>query len=130
MDAAKLIKDCFAVIDSGGCISSLIAAEETKNGYRVVRPGEVSWLPIGDWEPGTICSFTPTRIARLVLLHARKPGSGAFTRLLNALPAHDLSPSVIEPTREFQATLVRMGWRGKVVNTRADREHVWIPRKT
>ena len=128
--AEDIIKQCFAVLDNGGCISGVIAGNETMAGHQVIRPGEAAWLPIGDWELGTVCSVTKDRTARLVLLHARKPNTGAFTLLLQTLLYAGLSPAVIEPTREFGDTLSRRNWRGKILN-RGDQgqERVWRPRE-
>ena len=125
MDAARVIAECFAVIAKGGSVADLIARNEISAGFRVVRPGEVAWLPIGDWEPGTCCSVTESGIARLVLLHARESGKGAFARLLVGIDDAGLIPHVIEPTREFAAALKRNGWRERLVNTKDGRERVW-----
>jgi len=128
--AEEILKQCFAVIDNGGCISDVIAGNEENAGHQVVRPGEAKWLPLGDWEPGTVCSITKDRTARLVLLHACKPNTGAFTLLLQGLLYVGLSPAVIEPTREFGDALRRHDWRCKTFN-RGDRgqERVWRPRE-
>ena len=130
MNASEIIAQCFDVLDKGGDIAGLIAAGEREAGHVVVRPGEARWLPIGDWNPGTVCSITKERTARLVLLHARKPNTGAFTLLVYGLTLAGLSPAVIDPTREFGAALSRRNWRCKTFN-RGDRgqEHVWRPRE-
>lgn len=130
MNAPDIIAQCFDALDNGGDIAGLIVAGECEAGHVVVRPGEVRWLPIGYWEPGTVCSITKERTARLVLLHARKPNTGAFTLLVCGLTLAGLSPAVIDPTREFGAALSRLNWRCKTL-TRGDRgqERVWRPRE-
>lgn len=117
------IERLFHALDSGQCISELIAADEKSAGRRVIRPGDAPWLPPDDWEPGTLCAVNDGR-ARLVLLHAKKEGFGALTRLLEALLKERLRPVVVAPTRDLQSTLSRRGWR-KVRN--ADE---WTPPRT
>jgi hypothetical protein len=110
----------FDAIDNGGCVSNLIADDERKAGRCVVRPGESFWLPLADWNDGTVCSYRSSRV-RLILLHARAPGTGAFTRLIDALRHENLIPFVIAPTREFASALKRNGWH----KTRLNGEEAW-----
>lgn len=107
-------------LETGTCISELIAADEIAAGRRVIRPGDAPWLPPDDWEPGTLCAVKDGR-ARLVLLHAKRENAGALTRLLAALARAGLKPSIVAPTRELQATMARRGWR-KIRN-----KDEWVP---
>ena len=54
---------------------------ERAQGFDVIRPGEVDWLPVSGWLPATIVSTDGKRV-RLVALMARKPGGGAFLKLV------------------------------------------------
>lgn len=127
--AATTLHAVFDAIDKGVCISSLIAGIETQAGNTVVRPGDADWLPKQDWEPGTCCSVTSDGIARLVLLHAKVSGAGAFARLVEGVHAAKLIPHVIAPTSEFAQTLNRHGWRAGLRGTRDGQEHVWTQRR-
>ena len=111
------IERLFTAMDTGVCISELIADDERRAGREVIRPGEAYWLPIDDWGPGTVCSLK-IKQARLVLLHATQPGSGAFTRAIATLLAEGMTPIVVSPTREFGASLKRRGWRHRGDNWR------------
>ena len=94
----------------------------------ILRPGH-RLLPHEDWSEA-IVTVTGVR-ARLVLLDARKPGTGAFTRMCDLLVAFGHRPVVISPTREFAAMLARRGWRERTVGTTFEtRERQWTPRLT
>lgn len=110
------LERAFKCLDEGVCISSLIAEDEATHGRVVIRPGGSPWLPESDWEPGTVCSINGKQI-RLILLHAKNPGTGAFTRMVSALRERwgDMI-YVIAPTIEFQAALRRAGWRLSSLN--------------
>jgi hypothetical protein len=101
---------------------------ETRAGYLVVAPGEVAWLSLEDWHPRTVVSIDGRHV-RLVELWARQPGRGAFRRLIAGIFAHGLSPDVIDPTVELQATLTRWGWERYEMGFGCDpdREDIWRP---
>lgn len=108
---------------------SAIVESECRRGRTVIRPGDVDWLPERDWMPGTVCSVA-CRSVRLVLLHARHPGSGAMTRTLAMLSMAQLMPAIIDPTPELAATLSRHRWRGRVHGRSFEtRETVWKPHR-
>lgn len=111
-------------------IADLIVDMERRKFPRgiIIRPGH-RLLPTEDWAEA-IVTVTGVRV-RLVLLDARKPGSGAFTRLCAALAEFGHRPVVISPTREFAAMLARRGWRERIVGTTFEtRERQWTPRMT
>lgn len=104
-----------------------IVQSEQERGFTVVRPGEAPWLPLADWRPASVCSIHGDE-ARLVLLHAFRPGGGALTRTLAQLAMCRLRPAVVDPTPELAAALQRRGWRGRAVGrTFETRETVWRP---
>lgn len=107
-------------------IADMIAGAEARAGYRLVRPGEATWLPLWDWKPQSVCSIDE-RTARLVLLDAITPGQGAFTRLVDALALAKLAPRVISPTREFQAILRRKGWQRAPPCHARQQADIWSP---
>ena len=105
-----------------------IVEGERARGFRVLRPDDTPWFLAADWAPKSIASVSGV-LVRLVLLQARKPGSGAFTRTVAGLRAAGYRPAVIEPTREFAEMLARRGWiKRSVGNTLETREKIWRPR--
>jgi hypothetical protein len=66
--------------------------------------------------------------ARLVLIDALRPGTGALTRTLAGIKAAGMIPCIIDPTRELAATLTRRGWKSRQHgSTFEDRETRWTP---
>lgn len=105
-----------------------IVENETDRGFRVVRPGDAPWFPAGDWKPASVASIDGDT-ARLVLIDAIRPGTGALTLCLALIAKHGLSPAIIDPTAELAATLTRRGWEGRRTGATFDtRETVWRPR--
>lgn len=91
-----------------GPVGAMVALE-TEKGRRVVRPGDVDWLPIDIWHPDTVCSVGG-REANLILLLARRPGTGALGGLLAAVEAAGLVPLVHVPQQRLARHLRRLGW--------------------
>ena len=115
------------IMQDGYNPSQAIADSESAVGHTVIRPGEASWLPADDWNPGSVCSINGM-FARLVLIDALRPGTGALTRTLAAIKSAGMIPCVVDPTRELAATLERRGWKSKQHGTTfEDRETRWTP---
>jgi hypothetical protein len=108
-----------------GGIPASLRSSEANAGHVLVRPGEQPWLPLADWGPDTVASVDADDHARLVLLNARRPGHGAFTRLIRRLRDFKLKPVVVCPTDRFAAALKRRGWRERV----RPEETIWYPRR-
>jgi hypothetical protein len=105
-----------------------IVEGERKRGFRVVRPGDEPWFRIRDWRAESVVSIDGNTV-RLVLIHAVREGRGTFTHTVQNIEKAGLLPSVIEPNREFAASLKRRGWVGKQVGrTFETRETVWRPK--
>jgi hypothetical protein len=115
MNQHQLLHALEAALNNPLGLAAHMRQYETEAGYNVVLPGLVSWLPLSDWEPDCVVSEAPGQIIRLVLIHARQPGTGAFTRLCHALSSLRLRPMVLAPTREFAKTLTRNGWKNTKV---------------
>jgi len=96
-------------------IPAMIRSAERKAGNKIVRPGDEPWLPLADWKPDTVVS-RKGKTVRLVLLTAVKPGNGGFTRTVASIEAAGMTPVVVAPTGEFEATLKRRGWKGRLVD--------------
>ena len=115
----------------GGEIHNLIRADESAKGYRVVRPGDAPWLSKEDWRETIVVSVDGERV-RLVLIHAKQPGRGAFTRLVDAVRGAGLIPCVMSPTKQLEDTLKRWkSWKWKRVERGVgmEREVWWEPRR-
>lgn len=114
-------------LESGAGVHGLMRADETAAGRRVVVPGEVLWLPAEDWDPTVVVSIDGKRV-RLVAILAKDPGKGAFRRLVTAIQAAGLEPTVVCPTTEMRATLKRWGWRRRDIGRDWNHEELWYPR--
>lgn len=115
------------LMEPGYDAAEAIAENEAAHGYEVVRPGQADWLPLDDWRPKCVCSIDGM-FARLVLIDAKRPGTGALTRLLAALKAQSLIPCVVDPTAELARTLQRRNWKCRPHgSTFEDREDRWFP---
>lgn len=114
----------FKRLDAGERIEEIMRDDERARGWTVILPGDVSWLPVEDWEPSVVVAQKGQAV-RLVAVIARRPGS--LTRLLAALNERDFIPHIVEPTREMRATLQRWGWRQHFEGSGYDAEEFWTP---
>lgn len=109
-------------------VSEIVSAESLR-GFFIIRPAQAVWFLASDWKPTSVASITPRGIARLVLIDAVQPGTGALTRTLAAIQAAGLKPAVIDPNERLAKTLARRGWRGRLRGAAfEDRETIWTPR--
>ena len=105
-----------------------IVEGERKRGFRVVRPGDEPWFRIRDWRAESVASIDRDTV-RLVLIHAVRENKGTFTLTVQNIEKAGLLPSVIEPNREFAASLKRRGWVGKRTGHDFETtEMVWRPK--
>lgn len=110
----------------GISIGDTMRSDEIRAGYKIVRPGEARWLPAEDWDRDCVISLDGLTV-RLVAIHALKPGTGAFTRLLSAVEAAGLRPVVLEPTVQFEQALRRRGWKSRRYGIGVNAETRWRP---
>jgi hypothetical protein len=101
-------------------------AMERDAGRTLVEVGSY-WLPEADWHEDCVVSLDGNRM-RLVLLNAHRPGGGAFMRLVKHLIAHGFTPVAVEPNDRIEASLIKRGWRSRVVGRGAKRELIYYPR--
>ena len=128
MSQAALIAELDAMLNDPNYdpVAAIVTGERMR-GFRVLRPGDTPWFLARDWLPESVASISGTMV-RFVLIEAREPGTGAFTRTVKGAQEAGYKPAVIDPTPEFVATLKRRGWRGKVVGHDFEtRETVWRP---
>lgn len=99
---------------------------EVEIGGALVLPGLCPWLPNDDWLEAVV-SKKGGRV-RIVLIVARKPGTGAFRRLVDGILAAGLMPVVVTPLWQMEAIMLRWGWiKSTTGTTFADREETWRP---
>lgn len=115
-------------LESGEGIHALMRADEAAAGRKVVVPGDVPWLPAEDWDPTIVVSIDGRRV-RLVAILAKNPGNGAFRRLVAAIEAAGLEPTIVCPTNEMRATVKRWGWKRRDVGRDWNHEELWYPRR-
>jgi uncharacterized NAD-dependent epimerase/dehydratase family protein len=128
MNAQELIDAVMATLDSGKSMDQVLIAHEAARGFVVIRPGEVEWLPLTDWEPLTIVS-QKGHVVRLIAIWARNPGTGAFRRLCENIKRDGSIPHVVAPMRDMQDRLKKWGWRRRTKGMGLDRQEWWTPRK-
>lgn len=109
-------------------IWEIMRDDERERGNRVVVPGEVDWLPAADWDDTIVVSVSGREV-RLIAILARKPGSGAFRRLVGRIQSSGLVPVIIAPSREMAATMRRWNWTRRYVGSGFEQEEQWRPRK-
>jgi hypothetical protein len=98
---------------------------ECEQGFSIV--GEAPWLNRDDWN-AIVVSQDRTRV-RLVLLDAKQPLSGAFTRLINGIFRCNLTPAIVEPNELLVRWCYRHNFRHKVIGKGLYRHHIWYPRR-
>lgn len=127
MSQAALMRAIDEIFSGGYDPVAAIAKGEQQRGHRVIRPGDAPWLPATDWNPASVAAIAGLT-ARLVLIHAKEPGTGALTRALEGIGAAGLMPAIIDPTAKLATTLRKRGWRGRWKgNTFETREWIWRP---
>jgi hypothetical protein len=81
-------------------------------GFIIHEPGLLPCLlPVDEWEPDSFVAVKDGE-ARISLIVARRPGTGAWTRLLARLKANRLQVTIIAPMPYFEAHLQRIGFSG------------------
>lgn len=114
-----------AFMSDGRPMWEIMREREANRGFSPIIPGDAEWLSLADWDKTSVVSINGGEV-RLVAIMAARPGS--FTRLLASLELLGLTPVVVEPTREFAATLRRRGWCIEHVGTTfEDRETLMRP---
>jgi hypothetical protein len=126
MSESALVEVVKRILAGGYDPVAAIVEDETDRGFKVVRPGDAPWFPVADWRPASVASIDRDTV-RLVLIHSHESGKGAMTRMLAAINAAGLAPTVLEPTPQLADALRRRGWRSRDVRLPLDRETIWSP---
>lgn len=101
---------------------------ERRRGFTVVPVGSVPWLSADDWYEHDCVSLDGDEV-RLVAIYARRPGTGALSRLILRILDAGLRPAVVCPFPAMLAILQRWGWREfNHGSTFEDRETIYRPR--
>lgn len=127
MSESALVEVVKRILAGGYDPVTAIVEDETERGFKVIRPGEASWFPASDWRAASVAAIDGETV-RLVLIHSHESGKGAMTRMLAAIAAAGLKPTVLEPTPQLADTLRRWGWKPRDVRLLLDRETVWSPK--
>ena len=103
-----------------------LRANEVKMGFSVIT--EARWLSDDDWDRWTIVTQDKNRI-RLVALSARKPGTGAFGRLIDKIMREGLIPVVVEPNPRLEDWCKRHWYRKRNCGQGELRHKIWYPKR-
>lgn len=126
-EAAEYLDRLFAQLDRGASVADIMREDERMAGYKVIRPGDIPWLSLEDWDPSIVVSLDGNRV-RLVAILARNPGNGALRSLIAAIEAQGLVPQIIAPTHEMRVTVKRWGWRMRMKGSGFEAQEIWYPR--
>jgi hypothetical protein len=100
---------------------------ESSQGFTLVKPGDVPWLPASDWPEDIVVSLDGKRV-RIVAIQTETPGCGAFSSLVTDIIRAGLIPTVIAPMGAMAAILTRWGRHHRIVGMSfAERREVWWP---
>src|SRR6185369_10126381 len=86
---------------------------EKERGFEIVETGSVPWLPAADW-PNDIVITQKGKEIRIVSIYAKRPGNGAFRRLITAIIQAGMVPVIVTPVHEMRDTMKRWGWKQKL----------------
>jgi hypothetical protein len=98
---------------------------ESDYGYKLID--EAPWLNRNEWEEIVVSTDKEGRI-RLVLLDAKEPKTGAFTRLLEGIYKAGLTPVIVEPIGFLEEWCRQHGWRSRRLRHGSDQQKVWYKR--
>lgn len=84
--------------------------DERDAGHTIIRAGDVPWLPREDW-PDDLVIARDGKVVRIVAIWARRPGTGAFSRMIDGIVAEGSFPAVVAPFQAMQNILDAWGWR-------------------
>lgn len=104
----------------------IIVRSEIDAGNVEVKSAE--WLNADEWKDFVITQSG--RRIRLVLLYAKRPCTGAFTRLIAGIDAAGLTPVIVEPCQSLVDWCNRHDYRCRKIG-RGDRNHtqeIWYRR--
>jgi hypothetical protein len=108
----EIADEVLAMLDAGGPAQRIRQLEEGA-GHPVLAVGVTIPFayPAKDWEASSVISLDGKRV-RIVLVSARSPGHGAFTRLVRAIMQAGFVPVVCAPVGPaMPAILKHWGWR-------------------
>jgi hypothetical protein len=106
-------------------IGRKIVEGELAQGFAIVK--DAVWYDRKDWTRHTIISRDNNRI-RLVALEAKKPGKGAFTRLIANIQSAGLVPVLVEPNQTLIDWCNRRDYRSRRMGKGTLAHTIWYPR--
>lgn len=99
--------------------------DEIAMGHKLLKPGDVHWFKPDDWRD--TCLSRTGKTIRIVLVEARRPGRGAFSRLIRGIQRAKLTPVVLSPSDHLTAVLMKWGWTCRHVGEGFNAEEQWSP---
>ena len=98
---------------------------ETEQGFTIVDSAK--WFDPDDWQTPLISQ--DNRRVRLVLLEAKKPHTGQFTKLISEISKAGLVPVLVEPNETLVSWCRRHQYRKRNVGRGEFRHEVWYPKR-
>lgn len=80
-------------------------------GKVVLFPGDVAWFSAADWRKDSYVVLNEEGEVWLSFLVARRPGTGALTRLLGEIDRLEKEPVIVCPLGAMQSIIRRKGFR-------------------
>jgi hypothetical protein len=99
---------------------------EFAQGFYPLALDSEPWFSSEDWEDGAIVSRNGSRL-RIVLITAKNPGHGAFTRMLVGMAQAGYRMEIAAPLAELEAMLIKRGWRKQRIGSGDLAQTVWRP---
>jgi hypothetical protein len=78
-------------------LTEIMRREEQANGYTLLTFGSRPWLNAQDWMDNAVVSVDG-RSVRIVLIAARQPSKGTFSRMITGIIKDRLKPVVVNPS--------------------------------
>lgn len=113
-------------ISSGSTPAELMSETEASLGRKILRVGLCQWLPFMDWRADGVVSLSGDEV-HIIAIAAKRPGTGAFRRMVTQISSAGLTPVVVEPFAHMSEIMKAWGWRQEVRQYPEGEREEWRP---
>lgn len=103
-----------AIEDAGG-VEAMMVNHEARLG-NTIFDGDAQWWIAEDFTDRCILS-TRGKIVRIIAIEAKRPGTGAFRRLIIRICKSGLTPVVVAPLGLMEFIMKRWGWGQQIIGS-------------